>query len=323
MHLPGVLLFGAVALLASSNAQLHSNPVSLTSLEPNGITSANPAEAHSGQSVKDGDPVDEDEEDERIFNFKGFLGIEKLQQSFQSKVTLGKLCSWISQEKSPDHVFKRFGLHKPRKNFDSEDFIMWASYTISVIQHEPEKAMLTTLRKYYKEDELLRKLVKVKGGDVADRIFSMLYTEWVAAKKSSLDVFVAFGLHEARTVDAKHASFARWLAFINMQSENQGESGLIMLTAVTGHLSYSDLMQLLGEGKTEAAQIMRNMLSHYWKKKDLNGAFEVASFKGDGELMASAGFQAWLKFMSGHNKANPNQKASVFETMNASLARKS
>uniref|UniRef100_A0AAV1UT18 Uncharacterized protein n=1 Tax=Peronospora matthiolae TaxID=2874970 RepID=A0AAV1UT18_9STRA len=322
MHFPHVLLFGAVALLASSDARLHSIPVNLTSLEPNGITSARPDDAQSGQRAKDGDPVDEDdndegeEEDERIFDFKGLLGIEKLQRFLQPKVTMGKLGTWISQEKSPDYVFEKFGFHKPGKeHFDNPDFNVWAAYTKLVVKDDPEKAMLAMLRKYHTEEELVRKLAAAKEGDATNAIFSRLYAEWMAEGKTPLDVFMAFGLHEAKTVDAKYTSFARWLDFIDTQNKDQGNAGLIMLTAVAGHVSYSDLIQLLGKAKTEAAQIARNMLPRFWSKNGPNEAFKEAALKGDGELLSSAGFLAWIKFMSSHNKANPSQKASVFETM--------
>uniref|UniRef100_A0AAV1US88 Uncharacterized protein n=1 Tax=Peronospora matthiolae TaxID=2874970 RepID=A0AAV1US88_9STRA len=184
----------------------------------------------------------------------------------------------------------------------------------SVPEYLPEN-MVRALTIYYPKDKMLSMLANAKRTDEADRIFSRLYTKWMTEGKTPLDVFMAFGLHEAKTVDAKHASFARWLDFIDTQNKDQGNAGLIMLTAVAGHVSYSDLIQLLGKAKTEAAQIARNMLPRFWSKNGPNEAFKEAALKGDGELLSSAGFLAWIKFMSSHNKANPSQKASVFETM--------
>uniref|UniRef100_A0AAV1UWN3 Uncharacterized protein n=1 Tax=Peronospora matthiolae TaxID=2874970 RepID=A0AAV1UWN3_9STRA len=507
MHFLGVLLFGAVVLLDTSNAHLRPHPLASGSLDSNRNLFAHPDEAQSDQRVKDGDLGNEDDEDERINISEGLSWIKNLKQPLRPKVTLGKLDSWIDQKKSPDHVFERFGLHKPNTQlFDSPDFKLWVAYTKMVVEMEPDHmaAVLTTLKKYYSEDELVAMLVKAektelrekifaqlhtewlaqeeplrdvfttfglhkvngndlkhglfarwlkyadeylkaqgnkhesiarvdpavtilsalrgclrqdalvrmlaaaektdttdgifsvlysewlkrdvsplgvvgifglhktKGNDLepgllarwasyvdkyfdiegeakyksynikemvsallmyyptdklvnmlgtakrteeADSIFSALYGKWAADEKASLDVYMSFGLHKTQSIESQRAWFARWLSYIEAQSKEQGNSGLIMLPAVTGHISYSDLTQLLKEGKTEAAQVLKGILPFFWKGKDPGDVFKVASLKEDGELLASAEFQTWLKVIDKHNKVNPKQATSVVETM--------
>ena len=319
MRFPNVLYFSALALLTTSNADVNPRSIESSLSVSSHNASAQPSEAHSDQRPRTGDPVNEENDEERGLEPKRIIDLDILHQLVQPSALLDNLNIWLRHEKPPGRVFEKLELNKASEQlFADPKHRAWAAHEASVDDFDPGAAVLLTLRKHVSEDKLIDKLVEVEKTAASDIIFSKLYEEWLSSSKSPEDVLMILGVNRAKSDDLEYAAFARWLTYLDRYSKVHRQSERGTMKMLTKRLGTHSLPRLLEKSETKTAKTMMARLPHLWvaEHKTPDEMFEeLLLVWGDDNLLDSVEFKTWSKFINLFNEANPEQATSVIKVM--------
>ncbi|KAF1793540.1 hypothetical protein GQ600_11950 [Phytophthora cactorum] len=261
---------------------------------------------------------------------------------------------WLTTRKDPDEVFHLFKLDKEGKNIlNSPEFTAWSKYVDDLNINKPEQAkfMIPTLRKYYRDVDILKMVESAKSVETTKSIASKLENEmikdWLVSRKTPDKALVELGFGMAgntllknpllntltKYVDAYNAIFPKEkTTMVETFTRKFGDEELNMW--LSNEKSANDVFELLKLYLTDN-DFTHNPLLDTWvayvnaivmdnpnKMSTLFSSLETrfsdrplleSSKQPRNGILSSPLFQTWKNYVEVFNKKHPNHQESWFD----------
>ncbi|POM63617.1 Avirulence protein (Avh) [Phytophthora palmivora] len=261
-------------------------------------------------------------------------GVDKLKSLMtSSRISAKTLDSWLKKEKSPNSVFVRMGLDKAGSNlFDNPQLASWVKYTEDLSTKNSRKAIspITTLSMIYSDEALAQMIVAAKTDSrkwfIATKLEAAQMQSWLVGGKSADSIFTLFKLDKAGDSILSNPFFNTWYTYLKIVNAKFPTKKMTLFTKLNNQYGDEGLLMVIVEAlkvkeTSGIAALLRSELFHQWavSGKSVDAVFQhlMVPPKTWGNILGSAEFKTWSKYVEVFNKENPDKQTTIFAKLSA------
>ncbi|ETL33139.1 hypothetical protein L914_14286 [Phytophthora nicotianae] len=236
---------------------------------------------------------------------------------------------WITQDISPDDVFKLLKLNKAGdKLFEQPQVVTWAKYLDDFNKVHPDQktTLISTLTKYDEQTmvDMLVAAHKVPTTEqIAVRIQADLTNAWLTKQKSPTDIFKMLKLNTEGDTLLENSLFIAWTKYTDYYNLMYHKETIPVISTLTKYFSNKNLASMLVAASKNpnsedlATQLQRDLLKYWLSEGNAPSyVFRRLQLEKTGEkLFDSPILNTWVLYVEYFRKENPTRKVNMLSIL--------
>ncbi|KAG7387331.1 hypothetical protein PHYPSEUDO_014425 [Phytophthora pseudosyringae] len=269
-------------------------------------------------------------------------------ESLAMRLGAEQMQHWVATRKDLDEIFRLFDLDDAVKNalgqyrqfpldkagkriFSNPKFTAWVKYVDEMNVKNPEEplSMIPTLKKYFRDGELLRMTESAKtvagSKSIATKVEDGMVQFWLSSRKTPDDVFVELGLSTTTKSRLDDLFVAVWIKYVDAYSVRYPDTKTTMIETFTRNFDDVRVAKMIIAAKAEdatntLATKLESAQLEMWRGsgKSADDVFELLKlYQTQSDFSHNPLLNTWVSYMNAIVTENPSKAPSLLSTLEA------